>query len=167
MANPGNKAANAARAEKSRQRLIEALEMPTVDEAAAHFCRNRTLLKHQREGLRKGANRYGLIDVYHAKFGEALAKERKEKARAGSAAANKIKKEKGLAKGLATVEDAEFLADHGVHMAEALKRLNYSSEDALYRRLHQFGRSDIFSKLLSNDRLSEFWDADTKDRWAW
>jgi hypothetical protein len=51
----------------------------------------------------------------------------------------------------AVVEDAEFLARHGVGRAETARRASGTSWDALLNTLQRAGRTDIADRLLWND----------------
>lgn len=47
----------------------------------------------------------------------------------------------------AVIEDAEFLANHGVPLADAAPRLGYKTAKDLERTLHRAGRYDIVTRL--------------------
>jgi hypothetical protein len=65
------------------------------------------------------------------------------------------------------IEDAEFLARHGVIVADAVRRLGFDTAEALERRLRRAGAPHVWNRLMDNDPFIDDRIRDaTFDRWA-
>jgi hypothetical protein len=152
---------NQQRSAEVNARVREAIKADTPEEAVARYGKARTTLY--------GAMRRHLTPEEYAEVNqrwEAVRAQRRRDHAAKMTAAMAARLPYG-GRNDDLIEDAEFLARHGVIVADAVRRLGFDTAEALERRLRRAGAGGVWARLVDNDPFIDDRIRDaTFARWA-